>query len=185
MTYLQGPKIKLVKFTERSITPQYMDWLNNPEINRYLEVGRLPVSREEVFAPKDDKNLMFMIMCNYFFNEDNGKFLDDVGFNTYIGTCSLHKINWIDRKAEIGYMIGDKNYWRRGLATELIALLSDYGLNRLNLNKLTAGVIECNTGSMKALERNGFKQYSVEEQEYYVDGKYLNAHKFYKLKEWK
>ena len=166
--YLLGSNLKLYKFTERYITPEYIGWLNDSETNRFLDVGRIPVVREEVFAPKDDKNLMFAVM--------------EEGSSNYIGTCSLHKIDWISRKAQIGYMMGSKKHWGKGLATELIGLLTDYGFNRLGLNKITAGVVDGNVGSVKVLEKNGYTKYGTNPQDYYLEGEYLDTHLFYKLR---
>lgn len=173
MSFLVGKSIRLVKFTDRHITPEYLGWLNNHEVNRYLCTGRLPVTKDSVFAPKNDKDLLFAIMA-----EPPPEYTQILN---YIGTASLHKIDWIDRKGEIGYMIGNQDYWGQGVATELIGLLTSYGFNRLNLNKITAGVVDGNVGSAKALEKNGFKKYCTDPQDYFLEGQYLDTHRFYKL----
>ena len=184
MNYLIGDKVKLVKFTEQYMTPQYVGWLNNPEVNRYLNTGRFPVCRQELITPSGEKNLMFAIMSNIG-SDSADKLWKDTEYNHYIGTCSLHDIDWISRKGEIGYMVGEKTHWGAGIATELIYLLTGYAFNRLNLNKLTAGVVEINKGSIKALEKNGFKQFAIFEQEYYLDGKYLDSYRFHNFKNWR
>ena len=184
MKYLEGPRIKLCKFDERSIIPEYIAWLNDPEVNKFLDTGRFPISANEVFAPKDEKNLMFMIKADFYVEDIGGKEIMDKDYNKYIGTCSLHKIDWITRKGEIGYMIGNKQYWGHGVATEVIELLTDYAFNRLNLNKLIAGVVGGNIGSITALERNGYKEFAKFEQDHFVDGKFINTWKFHNFQEW-
>ncbi len=183
MNYLIDKKVKLVKFTEQYMTLQYVGWLNDPETNRYLNTGRFPVSRQELTPPHGEKNIMFAVMSNIG-ADTAGKLWQDDSYNHYIGTCSLHDIDWVARKGEIGYMIGEKTHWGAGIATELVGLLTDYAFNRLNLNKLTAGVVEKNIGSIRALEKNGFKQFAILEQEYYVDGRYLNTHRFHNFQKW-
>jgi RimJ/RimL family protein N-acetyltransferase len=37
---------------------------------------------------------------------------------------------------------------------------------------------------MRVLEKCGFKEYGVIPEDYYVDGKYYNTHRFYKLQRW-
>lgn len=167
---LESDRIRLDKFTERSITPSYISWLNDYEVNKYMQTGRLLVSEKDVYAPKNDKDLLFMI--RYKESDDSAP---------YIGTASLHRIDWVIRKAEIGYMIGDKSYWKKGIASEVVSLLTNYGFNRLNLNKITAGVVDGNEGSVKVLLKNGYEKYCEEPEDYYLDGKLLNTHKFYKL----
>jgi RimJ/RimL family protein N-acetyltransferase len=181
--YLVGSKIKLVKFYDRYMTPEYLNWLNDQRVNKYMNTGRFPVVKSNIYAPDGEKNLMFAVLSNL--GCDSGEQLwQDNDFNYYIGTCSLHDIDWIVRKGEMGYMIGDKNYWGAGIATELIYLLTDYGFNRLNLNKITAGVVEENIGSIRALEKNGFKKYAISEQDYFSDSKMLNSYRFHKFQSW-
>lgn len=170
MNYLVGKKIRLVKFTDRYITAEYIGWLNNHNITRYLCTGRMPVSKESLFAPTDNKNLMFAVL----YTEGDS--------NKYIGTCSLHSIDWISRKGECGYMIGDSDFWGKGIATEIVGLLSDYAFNRLGLGKVTAGAVDGNTGSCKALEKNGFTKLCENPRDYYLEGKFLSTHMYYKLK---
>jgi len=171
--FLKSDRIRIDKFTDRSITPEYILWLNDPEINMYMNTGRFPVSEKDVYAPKDQKNLLFMI--RYLSEKDS--------LDPYIGTASLHSIDWISRKAEIGYMIGDKGYWGKGIATEVVKILCDYAFFRLNLNKVTAGVVAENIGSMRALEKNDFKLYATNPKDYFVNGKFLDSKRYFKLQE--
>ena len=55
------------------------------------------------------------------------------------------------------YLIGDKNYWRQGYATEVVSYVTQYGFENLGLEKITAGCYELNSPSLKVLKRNGFK----------------------------
>lgn len=168
--FLESDRIRLDKFTERSITPNYIGWLNDSEVNMYMQTGRFPVSEKDVYAPKDKTNLLFMV-----------RYLSEKELDPYIGTASLHSIDWISRKAEIGYMIGNKNYWGRGIATEVVGILTNYGFNRLNLNKITAGVVGGNFASMKVLKKNGYVKYCEEPDDYFLNGELLSTHKFFKL----
>lgn len=186
MTYLDGKEIKLTKFTDRFITPKYIDWLNNQDVNKFMCTGRIPISKEEVGNRNDHCNIMFAIMTHIVVEDDDGIELLAAGdsFSQFIGTISINAIDWINRKGEIGYMIGDKRYWGAGLATETVGLVTDYALNRLNLHKVEAGVVAGNKGSIKVLEKNGFKEYAVIPEDYYLEGKYYDVHRFYRLQEW-
>jgi len=182
MTYLIGKNIKLVKFTERYITPKYIGWLNDPDINRFLCVGRIPVSKDQLGNRNDTNNIMFAMMSNII--NDDGKMVEDDDFFEFIGTISINGIDWICRKAEIGYMIGSKDHWGYGIGGEAVSLVTDYSFNRLNLHKVEAEIVDGNVGSGKILERNGFKEYGRVPDDYYLEGKYYDKIKFYKLQEW-
>lgn len=186
MTYLTGKDIKLIKFTDRFVTARYVDWLNNQDVNKYMCTGRIPIAKEEIGNRNDYCNIMFAIMTHIVVENDGGVDLLSAGdsFSEYIGTVSINAIDWINRKGEIGYMIGDQRYWGAGLATETVELITDYALNRLNLHKIEAGVIAGNQGSIRVLEKNGFKEYAVIPEDHWIEGKYNGVHRFYKLQEW-
>lgn len=179
MTYLIGEKIKLVKFTDRFITAKYIEWLNNHDVNRYLFTGRIPITKEEIRNRNDNNNIMFAIMSNL--SSAGDRLTKNDLYSEFIGTISLHCIDWIIRKGEIGYMIGEQTHWGAGIATEAVGLVSDYALNRLNLHKVEAGVVDGNVGSVRVLEKSGFEKYATIPDDYWIEGKYYDAHRFYKL----
>ena len=127
--------------------------------------------------------IVSLIVSNLIPN-NSGKLVQSDNYINYVGTISLYSIDWIARKGEVGYMIGDKYHWGCGVATEAVGLVTDYGFNRLNLNKITASVVKGNEGSAKVLLKNGYKQYGTVPEDYYLEGKYLDAERFYKLQEW-
>lgn len=182
--YLVGQYTKLVKFTDRYVTAKYIDWLNDHTVNRYLYAGREPISMDEIGLPDGKKDKRFAIMSNLRYNQEKNAMVQESEYAHYVGTISLAGIDWVCRKAEVGYMIGERTHWGCGLATEVIGLVSDYGFNRLGLHKLEAGVVDGNAGSAKALEKNGFRKYGEIPEDYYLEGKFLKTHRFYRLQEW-
>jgi len=179
--FLKSNRIHLIRFTERHITPEYVSWLNDSQVNQYLYTGRIPISKGQLNDPNDANNIMFAIMTNLHIGDGFTQIQD---FVYYIGTCSINSIDYINRRGEIGYMIGSKKYWRRGIATEVISLISDYAFNRLNLYKIEASVVDGHDASIKALEANKFKEYGIKPEDYFLNGMYLGTHKFYKLQNW-
>jgi ribosomal-protein-alanine N-acetyltransferase len=164
--YLVGPNIRLEKFSKDNITEEYLGWMNDQINNRYVVMGKIPCLIDEITIPDQHHTLLFSVHAD-----------------KYIGTASLHNIDWITQKAEIGYIIGDKGYWGKGLATEIVNLLCDYAFNRLGLNKLNADVVEENIASARVLEKNGFKKFACNLQDYYLERKYLKNLLFTKTQE--
>jgi [ribosomal protein S5]-alanine N-acetyltransferase len=72
-----------------------------------------------------------------------------------LGTCSLHKIDRDNARAEVGYLLG-RPHWGQGLATEALWLAIGYAFTTLGLRRLEADIDPRNTGSQKLLERLGF-----------------------------
>lgn len=160
-------KIELDKFTPSYITPEYVGWINDHNINTYLCTGRMPTDAKDLFAPEDNANYIFAIICD----------------NRYIGTASLHRTDWVSKKTEIGYMIGNQNYWGNGIATEVVKLLTDRSFNILGLNKITADVVSTNNASINVLKKNNYIHYATSPQDYYLNGEYLDSYLFYRLSE--
>jgi len=57
--------------------------------------------------------------------------------------------------AEIGYWLGEL-YWRRGIASEALILVTDYAFSTLNLLRLFALPFADNVASMRVLEKAGY-----------------------------
>jgi RimJ/RimL family protein N-acetyltransferase len=90
----------------------------------------------------------------------------------HIGNIGLHKIDYIHRHAEIGIIIGEKEFWKRGFATKSVNAIADYAFNTLNLHKLYAIVMKENTGSMKAFENAGFDKEGLIRDHFFKHGIY-------------
>ena len=148
---------------------KYFDWLNDYEVTKYLETG---------FFPNNTSN-----MQEYFKSvgqSSNNVFLAivDKKTNTHIGNVRLGPVNWIHRTAYLGIIIGEKNYWGKGYATEAIKLVIYYGFKRLNLHKISAGVNACNLASVEAFKKNGFIVEGQRKEELFVDGEYCDITMF-------
>lgn len=149
-----------------SVTDEYERWINDPEVTQYMETARNKVlthAELERWLEKanNDPNMRYW-----------GIYILEMG-ERLIGTIKLN-INWIHRFAEVGIMIGDKNEWEKGYATEAIGLVKDYAFNVLNLHKLTAGIYEPNIGSLRAFEKNGFEREGLLMKHRYCNGQYIN-----------
>lgn len=61
--------------------------------------------------------------------------------------------------AEIGYWLGEP-YWGKGIASDALALMTNYAFHTLNYHRLFAGVFVSNPASARVLEKTGYKQES-------------------------
>jgi RimJ/RimL family protein N-acetyltransferase len=59
--------------------------------------------------------------------------------------------------AEIGYWLGER-FWGRGIATEAVELLTRYAFEDLNFLRLFALPFADNAGSIRVLEKAGFRR---------------------------
>ena len=76
-----------------------------------------------------------------------------------VGSIGLKNIDLINKKADLGYWIGEE-YWGRGIATECVRLIISYAFHSfdLGLREVIAYVFPENKASIRVLEKNGMKK---------------------------
>lgn len=77
--------------------------------------------------------------------------------NSFVGSISLHPINYNDKVADWGIYINPQ-YQGKGVGVELANLFFDYVFSLKVLDKITAVVLDFNSKSIKFHERVGFKR---------------------------
>jgi RimJ/RimL family protein N-acetyltransferase len=97
----------------------------------------------------------------------------DLQTDTLIGRCMLFDVNHVDRKAMLGIVIGEKDYWGKGYGQDAIRLLLDYGFNLLNLNSIMLGTFEFNERAIHCYHKVGFKDIGRRRQ-----GRIIGARRF-------
>ncbi len=154
---LEGKNIYLRQIELSDCQDYYVDWLNDKEVNKYLE------SRWQEHNLDNLKEFVTTIR-----NSAHSYMFAIIYKNKHIGNIKIGPIHSIYKYADIGYFIGDKSAWGKGLVSEAISLVGDFAFNHIGLNKIKAGACEYNIGSQKALERNGFKKEYILKEEFFV-----------------
>jgi RimJ/RimL family protein N-acetyltransferase len=93
-----------------------------------------------------------------------------------VGACGLHAIDVRARHAEIGIVIGDPADWGRGIATEAMRLVVDYGFSELNLNRIYLTVFEDNPSARHIYEKLGFRLEGTHRSHAFREGRYWDIH---------
>lgn len=145
---LTGPRVSLRPFEEADLTPRYLAWLNDPEVTRYLEVGKERVTLEQARAyvarfQHSATDLLYAIV--------------DRASGRHIGNVTLNHLDRRQGTADTGLMIGETSFWGRGYATEAWDLLLDHAFNCLGLRTVYAGAVVGHHGSVRVLRRLGFQ----------------------------
>jgi [ribosomal protein S5]-alanine N-acetyltransferase len=107
--------------------------------------------------------------------------MTDKTSNTIIGRCGIHNWNVEHRRAEIGYVIEDENYKRKGLMTETLDVVIEYGFNKMNLHRIEALVGTGNVPSMRLMEKYNFIKEGLLRQHYFTADNYQDSFMFSKL----
>jgi [ribosomal protein S5]-alanine N-acetyltransferase len=99
--------------------------------------------------------------------------------NRLIGSCGFsYKTPF---QAEIGYELAKAN-WGRGLMTEALSAMIDFGFQQAELNRLEAMVMLENKASMRVLEKLGFIEEGILRQYGFWQGQFHDLKLFSLLK---
>jgi [ribosomal protein S5]-alanine N-acetyltransferase len=74
-----------------------------------------------------------------------------------IGLFRLHKVHMWHKKAEMGVVI-QRDHQQKGVMTEILAVILNYGFNVLGINRIVGDIFAENKGSKRLLEKYGFHQ---------------------------
>jgi len=160
--HIEATRIHMRTLSDQDCTDEYLSWLNDPEVSRFLETRFSPQSLDAI---RD-----FVRIVNARENEHLfGIFLKDSG--RHIGNIKVGPINPHHRVADISLFIGARDYWGRGLATEAIATVSAYAFKRLGVRKLAAGMYASNHGSRQAFMKCGYQHEGTRRAHYLLDKK--------------
>ena len=89
-----------------------------------------------------------------------------------VGATGIHQIDWQSAHGTTGIIIGAKEKWRTGIASEAMALRTRYAFRELNLHKLTTEVFVDNPASRRALEKNGYRTVGVHREHFFTHGRW-------------
>ncbi|MBT3451353.1 aminotransferase class III-fold pyridoxal phosphate-dependent enzyme [archaeon] len=145
-----GNLIYLRNLTDLDVTEEYCKWLNDPEVNLYLETRKVTI--EELIKYVNDKNNNLNCLFLGIYCKSNDK---------HIGNIKLEPIDFVNKTATLGILIGNKDYWGKGIATEATKLISDYAFNKLGLIEVNLGVISENKAAIRVYEKVGFKVFDI------------------------
>lgn len=146
------------------------EMINDPELE-YLVLGwSLPVSNSRQL--EWIKNL----------SSNELKFIIDVN-DTGIGMASITNLDYKNSTASVNIKIKNSNDKGKGYGTRVIKLLINYCFNELNLNCLTANILEYNIASQKLFEKCGFIKDGILRSRIFKRGCYHNVYSYSLLRD--
>ncbi len=157
-----------LRAVEREDLPRFVDWFNDPEVTAGLR-RITPMSswaETQWFDKLGDRP-----------EEERPLAVDarlPAGGWIHIGSVGLHGIQAVDRCAEFGISIGNKEYWNRGYGSAATLLTLKHAFEALNLNRISLVVLETNPRAKSAYEKCGFVHEGILRQAIYRDGRYVD-----------
>lgn len=124
---------------------KYTEWLNDYEITQYLTVAPMTITLHS------EKEALLRL------SQEHNYAIIDIATDKLLGSCGLIDIDKLNRTAEVGIFIGDKNFLGRGYGREALSLLIDYAFTVLNMNNIMLRVYSFNERAIRSYESIGFK----------------------------
>ena len=148
---------------EAEVAKQFTKWMNAPRIPYFLSrITAVSQSFEENWLKESaDKEGSY----GWFIYVDE----------KLVGDISLSHINLESKYAELGIVIGDREYWGRGVGKVSESMIIDYAFNNIvaeGLNKIIAYVYKENQRSYRALEKIGFKTVGTYKKDTWKNGRW-------------
>jgi len=76
----------------------------------------------------------------------------------HIGNCSLFNVDDRRRQAELGIMIGDKDYWSQGYGEDTVRTLVTYAFEQLPVDRVYLYTLDWNVRAQKSFKKSGFRE---------------------------
>lgn len=132
---------------EEDVHGNWWKWLNDTDVTALMDKGHTvnTVEAQLAFFKKMDASPTDMVLaiCD-----------DETG--THIGTTALHSIDRDKGTAQFGIIIGEKQYWGRGIGSGAWALVVQYGFEQLGLTMITTMIFAENEASHHIARKMGF-----------------------------
>jgi len=144
---IETPRLCLRTLHEGDVSQAYVDWLNDPEVNCYLETRHTV----QTLASCSE----FVKRCNSEKSEHLlGVFLRET--ESHIGNVKLGFVNDIHSRGQISLFIGDKKLWGQGFGREIVSAITKYGFDEACLERIEAGCYEGNLSSLRVFLSVGY-----------------------------
>ena len=93
---------------------------------------------------------------------------------TMIGCICFVRIESEHSRTEVGYLL-EPEYHRRGLMSEALTRVLQYGFAELEFHKIMACTNPLNAASIRLLEKYGFVREAFYQQHYFWNGRFLDT----------
>src|SRR5262249_12714693 len=91
-----------------------------------------------------------------------------------VGTCTLSQLDSTNRRAEVGFALGQA-FWGQGYMAAALPALIQFAFGRLGLQRLFADADPRNASSIRALEGLGFRREGLLREHYLAQGEPQDA----------
>ena len=138
--------IVLRPIKKSDITERYLSWFSDKTVNKFLEINNL--TKNEVLnyikTGVNNKSYFMFAVC-----------IEDTGL--HIGNIKIGPIKHKYYVTDLVTVIGDKDYWGKGIASNAIKKAIEIAFDTFGLRKVSASIDSLNVGSLKSYTNAGMQ----------------------------
>ena len=159
--HLRGQRVQFVPLDRDLHLENYVRWFNDPEVTRFmLQVLPLTRAAEEAFF---ERMTSATDAVTWAIHDEGGR---------HIGGTGLHDIDWRNRRAISGIVIGEKSAWGKGYGSEAMGVRTHWAFEELGLHRIESECFAENIGSATCLARAGYRQVGVARKKRWRNGRW-------------
>jgi len=145
-----GSKIKLRDKRLADALDDYI-WRTDPELARLDAVPLLTATFSQHLSDYADEL--------HYPSSIRHRFAVETLDSKHIGNCSYYSIDETRGEAELGIMIGNRDYWDKGYGADTVTTLVNYIFRQTNLKRIYLKTLESNSRAQKCFKKCGFTPY--------------------------
>lgn len=164
--FLRSGRLYLKTLHIEDISKEYINGLNDEEVNRYLEVRFQHQSHATVndFVTANLNSEDSLLMGIYINETDH-----------FIGTIRLSHISFTSARSNLGICIFAKEYWGQGFGLEALERAGEFVFSEMGMQYIYAGVYEENISSVSMFEKAGYELHERVSDTYKLNGQYAEV----------
>ena len=156
---LAGRRVTLQPFLAADVTPEYVGWLNDPQVVRFsnqrFRRHSLSSCRDYVASFGGSPNRFLKIL-----RQEDGRMV-----GTMTAYAAVHH-----GTVDIGLIVGCRSTWGQGVGQDAWNTLLYWLLEIAGVRKVTGGAMRCNLAMVRIMERSGMTLEAVRPGQEMLDG---------------
>lgn len=165
MWLVRGDRLALAGLRPEDVGGSYLRWMDDPEVLRFTE------ARHTRHTPESLREFVIGCMNNTALHLLG---IFEMSTGRHVGNLKIGPVHPLYKTASLGIIVGEKDCWGKGYATEAISLAETYAFVDVGLQKLTAGCIARNGGAACAFRKAGFKLEGVRRKQNFCEGEWMD-----------
>lgn len=148
------PVLEMGDFVLRELQPldslDLLNYIAHPEVHKYISEEDTPTNLKESEAEVHYWASLFRLRRSVYWA------IARKSDNMVIGTCGYNMWTRTHDRGELSYDLA-REYWGQGIMTSLLRMIIKFGFEEMKMVRIQATVVTSNKGSIRVLQKLGFK----------------------------